>query len=79
MASEDKPYNALKNTTTADKVADAVLLTESTIKDAILHLIKETGLCIYEIDISYLIKSSAFGLEITNVGIFTKIKLVKEM
>lgn len=79
MASEHPPYHPRPEPTMADKVADAVHLAECTIREAVLKLVKDTGLCICEIDVSHTIKSSAFGQELTNVGISTKIKLVKEL
>lgn len=77
--STDRHIGLPPEPTMADKIADAVYSTEKAIKDAILRLVKETGLCVTEINITHVLQSGAFGQEPINVQIRTKIKLLKDL
>lgn len=78
MASGQQPFVPKKPST--EELIDGHLWTaEKAVKDALVGFSRETGLAITEIDITYIVKYTAFGQELSDVKITTKINLIKRM
>lgn len=78
MASGQQPFTPKKPST--EELIDGHLYNaEKAIKDALVAFARETGLAITEINITNLMKYNAFGQELTDISITTKINLIKRM
>lgn len=79
MASDHPPYRGIQEPTTAEKVEGFVWEAKNSIKQALMKLTKETGLYIEEIEIRYIVKTTALGQHIEDAQLITKIKLMEEL